>query len=115
MKFYLLNKEAVKEDIWTNPILIKTKCASKINKIRTLQKKLNTLLNTVKKELYNDNAGLNEEKIEQLIQGDGLTEVSRQEYNSLLVMSLFDTQEQRIKCCNKTEVLKGKLYGNTIK
>ena len=44
-----------------------------------------------------------------------LTEISSKEYNKLKLLFLFDTQEQRISICNKTTVLKGKLYGNQIK
>ena len=69
----------------------------------------------VKKDLYDSNAGLDEQKINNFIYGDCAEEISRQDYNSLLVMSLFDTQEQRIKTCNKSEILKGKLYGSEIK
>ena len=83
--------------------------------LRSLQKKLDILLKAVKKDLYDSNAGLDEQKINNFIYGDCAEEISRQDYNSLLVMSLFDTQEQRIKTCNKSEILKGKLYGSEIK
>lgn len=115
MKYYLLNRDVIKEDIWINPILIKTKSISKINKIRALQKKLDSLLKTVKKDLYDSNAGLTEEKINLFLQGETNTEITKKEYNTLLVMSLYDTQEQRIRCCNKTEILRGKLFGSCIK
>lgn len=115
MKYYILNKQQVKQDIWVNPILIRTKSLAKIKKIRSLQKKLDILLKAVKKDLYDSNAGLDEQKINNFIYGDCAEEISRQDYNSLLVMSLLDTQEQRIKTCNKSEILKGKLYGSEIK
>ena len=115
MKYYLVNKQEVKENIWTNPILIRTKCLSKIKKVRTLQKKLDTLLKAVKKDLYDNNAGMTDERIQRLLNGEGVEEITRSDYNSLLVMCLLDTQEQRIRTCNKTEVLKGNLYGSQIK
>lgn len=115
MKYYIINKQEVKQDIWVNPIVIRTKCLSKINKVRKLQKQLNILMKQIEKDLYDNNAGLTDEKINKFIDGSTNTEITRGEYNSLLVMSLLDTQEQRIRTCNKTNVLKGKLYGNTIK
>lgn len=115
MKYYLLNRDEVKENIWTNPILIRTKSLSKIKKIRTLQKKLNTLLKQVEKELKESNTVSTHDKFSLLIDNEDATEISRADYNALLVMCLMDTQEQRIRCCNKSETLKGKLYGNTIR
>lgn len=115
MKYYILNRKEVKENIWTNPILIRTKSLSKIKKIRSLQKKIDSLLKSIKKDLYDNNAGLTEEKIQLMLSGETAEEITRSDYNSLLVMSLLDTQEQRIKTCNKTEILKGKLYGDSIK
>lgn len=115
MKYYLVNKDEIKSNIWTNPILVRTKSLSKIKKIRTLQKKLETLLKNVKKDLYDNNAGMSEERIERFINGVGVEEITRGEYNSLLVMCLLDTQEQRIRTCNKTDILKGELYGDQIK
>lgn len=115
MKYYLLNKQEVKKNIWTNPILVRTKCLSKIKKIRTLQKKLNSLLKTVKADLYAINSGLNEERIDMLLKGENLDEITRNDYNALLVLSLLDTQEQRIKACNRSTVLQGKLWGNEIR
>ena len=50
MKYYILNKQQVKQDIWVNPILIRTKSLAKIKKIRSLQKKLDILLKAVKKD-----------------------------------------------------------------
>lgn len=115
MKYFLLNKQEVKKDIWINPILIKTKSLVKIKKIRALQKKLDTLLKAVKKDLYDCNAGINDERIQTLLDDNNVTEITSRDYNALLVMSLLDTQEQRIKCCNKSSVLKGKLYGTEIR
>lgn len=115
MKYYILNRKEVKENIWTNPILIRTKSLSKIKKIRSLQKKIDSLLKSIKKDLYDNNAGLNEEKVQLMLSGETAEEITRSDYNSLLIMGLLDTQEQRIKVCNKTEILKGKLYGDSIK
>lgn len=115
MKYYLLNKDEIKDNIWTNPILIRTKCLSKIKKIRTLQKKLDSLLKTVKTDLYSTNSGINEERITMLLKGENVDEITRADYNTLLVLCLLDTQEQRIKTCNKSNILKGKLWGNQIK
>ena len=115
MKYYILNRKEVKENIWTNPILIRTKSLSKIKKLKTLQKKIDSLLKSIRKDLFDNNAGLNEEKIQLMLSGETTEEITRSDYNSLLVMSLLDTQEQRIKVCNKTEILKGKLYVDSIK
>lgn len=115
MKYYLLNKKEVKEDIWTHPIIVRTKSLSKIKKIRTLQKKLDSLLRAVKKDLFDNNAGMTDRTLELLLDGSTAEEITRSDYNSLLVMRILDTQEQKIKCCNKTEILKGKLFGNQIK
>lgn len=117
MKYFLLNKKEVKNDIWTNPILVRTKSLSKIKKIRTLQKKLDTLVKQVTKELKESNnvSSSTQEIIDQLFLGENLTEVTSKEYNALKVMCLYDNQLQRIQACNKTEVLKGKLYGDQIK
>lgn len=114
MKYFLLNKQDVKQNIWTNPILVKTKCMTKIKKLKSLQKKIDILYKTIKKDLYDNNAGLNDDKINLFLSQEH-TEITNKEYNSLSVLSLLDTAEQRIKICNKTNVLKGKLYGDQIK
>lgn len=114
MKYYLLNRNEVKKNIWTNPMLVKTKSLSKIEKIRRLRKQLDTLTNQVVKELKESNV-INDERIEILLNGEGVTEITNKDYNALLVMSLYDTQEQRMSACNKSEVLKGKLWDNEIR
>ena len=113
MKFYLLNKNEVKKDIFKNPILVRTKSLSKINKLKKLKKQLATLEKQVLKDLKDLNV-INDEIINRFLEDCG-EEITRKDYNSLLVMSLLDTQEQRIKCCNKSDVLKGKLYGTEIR
>lgn len=113
MKFYLLNKDEVKHDIFKNPILVRTKSLAKINKLRKLKKQLALLEKQVKTELKNSNA-ITDEIIEKFLENSG-EEITRQDYNALLVLCLMDTQEQRIKCCNKSTVLKGKLYGVEIR
>lgn len=115
MKYYLLNKKEIKEDIWTHPIIVRTKSLSKIKKIRSLQKKLDYLLKQVRKDLFEGNAGMTDSTFNLLLDGSTAEEITRSDYNSLLVMCILDTQEQRIRCCNKTEILKGKLFGNQIK
>lgn len=115
MKYYLLNKQEVKDNIWENPILIRTKSLGKIKRIRTLQKKLDTLMKQVEKELKESNTSSLYDKFDMLIKDENVTEITKTDYNALLVMCLMDTQEQRIKCCNKSEVLKGKLFGNEIR
>lgn len=115
MKYYLLNKDAIKHDIWTHPLLVRTKSLSKIKKIRALQKKLDALMKAVRKDLFDGNAGMTDSTLQMLLDGSTAEEITRSEYNSLLVMSILDTQEQKIRCCNKTEILKGKLYGNEIR
>ncbi len=114
MKYYLLNTQQMKDDIWQNPMLIKTKSLSKIKKIRVLQKKLDVLLKNVRKDIFESNAAMTDSKFDQLLQGDNLDELDREDYNHLLAMCLYDTQEQRIRCCNKTTILKGNLIGTRI-
>ena len=115
MKYFLLNKQEIKDNIWTNPILVKTKCLSKIKKLKSLRKKLDQLQKQVIKDLYDNNSGLNSEIIESFLTLENNIELTSKEFNSLKVMCLLDTQEQRMRVCNKTEVLKGKLYENSIK
>ena len=114
MKYFLLNKQEIKDNIWTNPILVKTKCLSKIKKLKSLRKKLDQLQKQVIKDLYDNNSGLNSEIIESFLTLENNTELNSKEFNSLKVMCLLDTQEQRMRVCNKTEVLKGKLYENKL-
>ena len=115
MKYYILNRQEVKNDIWVNPIIIRTKCLSKINKIKSLRKKLKALEKAVTKDLFELNAGMTQDKMEMLIEGETKEEITRADYNALLPMCLYETQEQRIRACNKSQVLKGRLYGNEIR
>ena len=114
MKYYLLNKEEVRQNIWVNPMLIRTKCLGKIKKIRTLQKKLDVLMKAVMTDLKNNNAAVTDEKVKLLLDGTTCEEISRNDYNKMYAVPLYDTQEQRISSYVKTKVLKGKLYGNEI-
>jgi hypothetical protein len=113
MKYYLLNKDEVKKNIWTNPILVKTKSFSKLEKIRKMKKQIEVLTKQVVKELKESNV-INDERIEMMFKGENLTEISLKDYNALIVMGLYDKQEQRIHACNRTGVLQGKLYGDSI-
>ena len=118
MKYYLLNKDDIKKNIYINPQMIKTKSFSKIKRLKTLQKQLEKITNQIKKELSETNHYFNNnEIIDKFLNMDieQLTEISSKEYNKLKLLFLFDTQEQRINVCNKTSVLKGKLYGTEIK
>ena len=47
MKYYLLNREDIKKDISTNPLMIKTKSFAKIKKLKSLQKQVDKLLQQV--------------------------------------------------------------------
>ena len=114
MKFYLMNKDEVKKNIFKNPILLRTKSLAKIVKFRKLQKQLDLLKKQIVTELKSSNAAINDEIISNFLVDCG-DEITRQEYNSLLVMCLMDTQEQRISCCNKSQILKGKLWGTEIR
>ena len=114
MKYYLLNKEDVRQNIWVNPILIRTKCLGKIKKVRALQKKLDSLMKTVMKDLKENNAAITDEKVKLLLDGTTCEEISRNDYNKMYAVPLYDTQEQRISSYAKTKVLKGKLYGAEI-
>lgn len=116
MKYFLLNKEEVRSNIWNNPILIKLKCWSKIKKYKTLQKKLNSLFKQIETDIKGCNSveRSSPEIINTLLSGD-ITEVTSKDYNALRGLSLYDDIVQRIKMCNKSDVLKGKLYGNEIK
>lgn len=40
MKYYILNKQQVKQDIWVNPILIRTKSLAKIKKDKKFTKEI---------------------------------------------------------------------------
>ena len=49
MKYYLLNKDDIKKNIYINPQMIKTKSFSKIKRLKTLQKQLEKITNQIKK------------------------------------------------------------------
>lgn len=117
MKYYLLNREDIKKDISTNPLMIKTKSFAKIKKLKSLQKQVDKLLQQVKKELKDTNNFSKNDIIDLFLNKEleAITEITSQEYTKLKSLFVLDTQEQRIKICNKTNVLKGKLYGTEIK
>lgn len=114
MKYYLLNKEDVRQNIWVNPLLIRTKSLGKIKKVRALQKKLDSLMKVIMKDLKENNAALTDEKVKLLLDGTTCEEITRNDYNKMYAVPLYDTQEQRMSSYSKTEVLKGKLWGNEI-
>lgn len=114
MKYYLLNKEDCVKSIWTNPSMIRTKSVSKIKKYRKLKVKLDKLYKEIEKELKSSNTVINQEKIDKFLLDSGV-EITRAEYNSMYAIPLYDTQEQRISSYWKTNVMKGKLYGEEIR
>ena len=113
MKYYLYNKEECRKNIWTNPILVRTKSLAKIKQYRTLLKKLNKLEKDIKTELNSSNAAINDEIISMVMTKDG-DEITSSEYNKLYTIALYDTQIQRIKTYSQTKILKGKLVGDEI-
>lgn len=113
MKYFLLNKNEIKHNIWTNPLLIKTKAYSKIKKYRNLLSKIEKLKKEIYKELKETNNTTYEDKIILFIEKDG-DEITHSEYNSIKPIALYDKQEQRIRAYNKTNILKGNLIGNEI-
>lgn len=113
MKYYIYNAEDCRKDIWTNPILVKTKSLSKIKQYRTLLKKLTKLEKDIKTELKISNAVMNDDILKMVMEKDG-DEITNSEYNALYTVALYDRQEQRISSYNKTNILKGKLVGNEI-
>lgn len=117
MKYFLLNKDEVKKNIWTNPILVRTKSWGKIKKYQTLKKKLDYLYKQIENDMKTCNSDYQStpEIINTLLTDDTITEITSKDYNALYGMSLYDTELQRIKVCNRSEVLKGKLYGVEIK
>ena len=117
MKYYLLNRDEVKNDIWVNPMVVKTKSLGKIKKARVLKEKLDKLLIQIQKELKDSNiwSRATDTIMNDLLFGGKEIELTKSEYDTLYALSLYDTQEQRIKMCNKTSVLKGRLFGNQIK
>lgn len=115
MKYYLLNKEECIKNINTNPILIRTRALGKIKKARALQKKLDVLMKQIRKDLSELNVALTEEKINLLLSGETVEEITNKEYNAMYAIPLYDTQEQRMSSYCKTSIMKGKLYGNEIR
>lgn len=118
MKYYILNKEEVRKNIWTNPIVMKTKSYSKIVQLRSLLSKIDKLKANIIKEIKESNGFLSyvedkDEFIEKFIQDCGV-EITSSEYTNLKMLCLYDRQEQRIQVLNRTNVLKGKLVGDEI-
>jgi hypothetical protein len=117
MKYFLLNKEEVKQDIFKNPELVKTKSWGKIKKYQTLKKKLDYLYKQIETDLKNCNSMSysTTEIIDKLLHDKNITEITSKDYNALYGLPLYDDEVTRIKLCNRSEVLKGKLWGNEIK
>jgi hypothetical protein len=118
MKYYLLNKEEVRKNIWANPRIMKTKSYSKIKQLRSLLSKIEKLKASIVKELKESNGFISylEDKdafINSFLENCG-DEVTSSEYTNLKMLSLYDRQEQRIQVLNKTNILKGKLVGDEI-
>ena len=118
MKYYILNKEEVRKNIWTNPIVMKTKSYSKIVQLRSLLSKIDKLKASIIKEIKEYNGFLSyvedkDECIEKFIQYCGI-EITSSEYTNLKMLGLYDRQGQRIQVLNRTNVLKGKLVGDEI-
>ena len=118
MKYYILNKEDVRKNIWTNPIVMKTKSYSKIVQLRSLLSKIDKLKASIIKAITESNGFLSyvenkDEFIEKFIQDCGV-EITSSEYTNLKMLGLYDRQEQRIQVLNRTNVLKGKLVGDEI-
>ena len=118
MKYYILNKEEVRKNIWTNPIVMKTKSYSKIVQLRSLLSKIDKLKASIIKEIKESNGFLSyvedkDEFIEKFIQDCGI-EITSSEYTNLKMLGLYDRQGQRIQVLNRTNVLKGKLVGDEI-
>jgi hypothetical protein len=113
MKYFILNTDDVRNDIWTNPKLVKTKSMGKIKRYRALLKSVNKLYKEITTELKQTNAVISDEIISEILERDG-DEITCSEYNALYTVALYDRQEQRITSLNKTTILSGKLYGNKI-
>lgn len=114
MKYYLLNRQECRENINNNPKLLRTKSANKIKKLKTLQKKLDKLKKEVIKELKESNTIIYDEWIQQFLEGK-VDEIAKTEYNAMYSLPLYDDQVTRMKCYNKTAIMRGKLYGTEIK
>ena len=57
MKYYLVNKEEIKSNVFANPIVIKTNSLPKIYRMRLLQKQLNKLKSDIIRELQTNKIG----------------------------------------------------------
>ena len=117
MKYFLLNKEEIKQDIFINPMLVRTKSWGKIKKYQNLKKKLDTLYKQIEKDLKDCNSWSHStsDVIDKLLHDEKITEITCKDYNALYGLALYDDEVTRIKVCNRSEVLKGKLWGKEIK
>lgn len=114
MKYFLLNKEEVRKDIETHPIVYKTKSHSKIVQYRNLLKKIEKLKKEITKELRDTNNIVPDDMLNTIFENSG-EEITTTEYNTLRVIPLYDNVLQKLKAYNKTNILKGKLYGKELK
>ena len=116
MKYFLLNKEEIKKDIFVNPKLVRTKSWIKIKKYQALKKKLDYLYKQIETDLKSCNAWSYSTKdiIDSLLH-DEVTEITSKDYNALYGIALYDDEITRIKMCNRSDVLKGKLWGKEIR
>ena len=117
MKYFLLNRDEMKQNIWNNPELIRTKCWGKIKKYKALKKKIDLLYKQIQTDIRGCNSDCHAkiEYIEKLLHDENITEITSKDYNALYGLALYDDELTRIKVCNRSEVLKGKLYGNEIR
>ena len=117
MKYFLLNKQEVKKDIFVNPQLVRTKSWGKIKKYQNLKKKLDTLYKQIEKDLKecNSMSYSTTDMINTLLHDENITEITCKDYNALYGLPLYDDELSRIKVCNRSEVLKGKLWGKEIR
>lgn len=114
MKYYLLNKQDCLDNIWTNPKILKTKSFAKIEKLKRLEKQIDKLKKDIYKEIKSSNSRMTpDEYIEQLLSGE-VDEITGVDFNALYNLPLYDLQAQRINCYNRSETLRGKLYGDQI-
>lgn len=117
MKYFLLNREEIKKDIFVNPQLVKTKSWGKIKKYQTLKRKLDLLYKQIETDLKNCNSTSQSTSaiIDKLLHDEKITEITCKDYNALYGLALYDDEISRIKVCNRSEILKGKLWGKEIK
>ena len=113
MKYYLVNKEEIKSNVFANPIVIKTNSLPKIYRMRLLQKQLNKLKSDIIRELQTNNAvKYNPEILESFLDNQG-DEITRSDYNKLYGSPLYDTRQQRIDLFHKTEILRFEVFQQT--